>query len=125
MKLTKMEFLQFLTRAMIGEAHSTMIGYLDLFRSGQMSIKDIYLSLTDLYFTEMRPAVALDKLHALSENSHPYFSLSEAHNGILYLANLASLASHTEQRLRLRLRLKFIRTQLAYKKYKKFLKALR
>ena len=98
MKLTKMEFLQFLTRAMIGEAHSTMIGYLDLFQRGQMSIEDIYLSFTDLYFTEMRPAAALDRLHALSENSHPYSSLSEAHNGILYLANLASLASRTEQR---------------------------
>ena len=98
MKLTKMEFLQFLTRAMIGEAHSTMIGYLDLFRRGQMSIEDIYLSLTDLYFTEMRPAAALDKLHDMNENSHPYSSLSEAHNGILYLANLASLASRTEQR---------------------------
>ena len=98
MKLTKMEFLQFLTRAMIGDAHSTMIGYLDLFRRGQMSIEDIYLSLTDLYFTEMRPAAALDRLHSFSENSHPYSSLSEAHNGILYLANLASLASRTEQR---------------------------
>ena len=39
-------------------------------------------------------------LHAclLSENSHPYSSLSEDHNGILYLANLPSLASRAEQR---------------------------
>ena len=64
----------------------------------QMSITDIYLSRTDLYFTEMRPAAALDKLQSLNDYNHSYSSLSEAHNGILCLANLASLASRSADR---------------------------
>ena len=60
-----------------------------------MSITNIYLSLTDLFFTELRPATALEKLQSLSDYNHNYSSISEAHNGILYLANLASLASRS------------------------------
>ena len=72
-----------------------------------MSITDIYLSLTDLYFTEMRPATvtALEKLQGLNDDSHTYSSLSEAHNGILYLANLASLASRSADRQQALLRI--------------------
>ena len=98
MHLTEMEFIQFLAKSMAGEAHTTMINYLDLYRRKQMSITDIYLSLTDLYFTEMRPATALEKLQGLNDYNHTYSSLSEAHNGILYLANLASLASRSADR---------------------------
>ena len=98
MHLTEMEFIQFLAKSMAGEAHTTMINYLDLYRRKQMSITDIYLSLTDLYFTEMRPAAALEKLQSLNDFNHSYSSLSEAHNGILYLANLASLASRSADR---------------------------
>ena len=96
--ITEMEFIQFLAKSMAGEAHTTMINYLDLCRRKQMSITDIYLSLTDLYYTEMRPAVALEKLQSLNDYNHSYSSLSEAHNGILYLANLASLASRSADR---------------------------
>lgn len=98
MLLTKTEFVQFLCRAMAGEAHATMINYLDLFRRKQMTVADIYLSLTDLYITELRPVAAMEKIQGLSEHNHNYFSLSEAHNGILHLANLASLASRSEER---------------------------
>lgn len=63
-----------------------------------MSIADIYLSLTDLYFTELRPVAAMESLQNLNEHNHNYFSLSEAHNGILHIANLASLASRSEER---------------------------
>ena len=63
-----------------------------------MSITDIYLSLTDLYFTEMRPATALEKFQSLNDYNHNYSSLSEAHNGILHLADLASLASRSADR---------------------------
>ena len=98
LKLTEMEFLQFLTKSMSGEAHTTMINYLDLYRRKQMKLEDIYLSLTDLYFQEMRPAAALSKLQTLSDTNHHYNSLSEAHNNILYLANLASLASRSTAR---------------------------
>ena len=92
MHLTEMEFIQFLAKSMAGEAHTTMINYLDLYRRKQMSLTDIYLSLTDLYFTEMRPSTALEKLQSLNDYNHNYAYLSEAHNGILYLANLASLS---------------------------------
>ena len=98
MHLTEMQFIQFLAKSMAGEAHTTMINYLDLYRRKQMSITDIYLSLTDLYFTELRPATALEKLQSLNDYNHNYSSLSEAHNGILYLANLASLASRSADR---------------------------
>ena len=63
-----------------------------------MTIADIYLSLTDLYFTELRPVAAMESLQSLNEHNHNYFSLSEAHNGILHIANLASLASRSEER---------------------------
>ena len=98
MHLTEMEFIQFLAKSMAGEAHTTMINYLYLYRRKQISITDIYLSLADLYFTEMRPATALKKLQGLNDYNHTYSSLSEAHNGILYLANLASLASRSADR---------------------------
>ena len=62
MHLTEMEFILFLAKSMAGEAHTTMINYLDLYRRKQMSI-----SLTDLYFTEMRPLTALKKLQGLND----------------------------------------------------------
>ena len=98
MNVTELEFVQFLTKAMSGEAHATMMNYLDLFRRKQMSLADIYLSLTDLYFTDMRPAAALEKLQSITEFNHQYTSMSEAHNGILFLANLASLSSRKQER---------------------------
>ena len=96
--VTENEFITFLTKAMIGDAHKTMLNYADLHRSGQMSIEDIYLSLTDIYFCDMRPNTAMQKLRDMTEHSHPYGSLSEAHNDLLQLCNLASLASRARER---------------------------
>ena len=96
--VTENEFITFLTKAMIGEAHKTMLNYADLHRSGQMSIEDIYLSLTDIYFCDMRPNTAMQKLRDMTEHNHPYGSLSEAHNDLLQLCNLASLAARARER---------------------------
>ena len=96
--VTENEFVTFLTKAMMGEAHKTMLNYADLHRSGQMTIEDIYLSLTDIYFSEMRPNSAMQKLRDMTEHNHPYGSLSEAHNDLLQLCNLASLAARARER---------------------------
>ena len=96
--VTENEFVTFLTKAMIGDAHKTMLNYSDLHRSGQMSIEDIYLSLTDIYFCDMRPNTAMQKLRDMTEHNHPYGSLSEAHNDLLQLCNLASLAARARER---------------------------
>ena len=96
--VTETEFVTFLTKAMIGEAHKTMLNYADLHRSGQMSIEDIYLSLTDIYFCDMRPNTAMQRLRDMHEQNHPYGSLSEAHNDLLQLCNLASLAARARER---------------------------
>ena len=96
--VTENEFITFLTKAMIGEAHKTMLNYADLHRNGQMSIEDIYLSLTDIYFCDMRPNTAMQKLRDMTEHNHPYGSLSEAHNDLLQLCNLASLAARARER---------------------------
>lgn len=103
--VTENEFVTFLTKAMIGEAHKTMLNYADLHRSGQMSIEDIYLSLTDIYFCDMRPNTAMQKLRDMTEHNHPYGSLSEAHNELLQLCNLASLAARARERHSLGIRL--------------------
>ena len=96
--VTENEFVTFLTKAMAGEAHKTMLNYADLHRTGQMSVDDIYLSLTDIYFCDMRPNSAMQKLREMTENNHPYSSLSEAHNDLLQLCNLASLAARARER---------------------------
>ena len=57
--VTEREFITFLTKAMTGEAHKTMLNYQDLHRNGAMSIEDIYLSLTDIYFSDLRPNTAM------------------------------------------------------------------
>ena len=58
-----------------------------------MSIREIYLSLCDLYFWDLRPAAALEKLHSLSENSHLFKNIAEAAITLTRWAKLASLAS--------------------------------
>ena len=58
-----------------------------------MSIREIYLSLCDLYFWDLRPAAALEKLHSLSENSHNFKNIAEAAITLTRWAKLASLAS--------------------------------
>ena len=96
--VTEREFVTFLTKAMTGEAHKTMLNYQDLHRNGAMSIEDIYLSLTDIYFSDLRPNTAMQRLRDFNENNHPYLSLSEAHNDLLQLCNLASLAARARER---------------------------
>ena len=96
--LTEFEFVSFLTKAMTGDAHSTMLNYLELHKRGKMTVGDIYLSLTDIYFQDLRPASAAQKLQDMNENNHEYSSLSEAHNEIQHLANLASLAARSKGR---------------------------
>ena len=58
-----------------------------------MSIREIYLSLCDLYFWDLRPAAALEKLQSLNENSHLFKNIAEAANTLTRWAKLASLAS--------------------------------
>ena len=96
--VTENEFVTFLTKAMTGEAHKTMLNYAELHRNGQMSINDIYLSLTDIYFSDMRPNTAMQKLRDMTEHNHTYGSLSEAHNDLLQTCNLASLAARARER---------------------------
>ena len=58
-----------------------------------MSIREIYLSLCDLYFWDLRPAAALEKLQSLGENSHLFKNVAEAAITLTRWAKLASLAS--------------------------------
>ena len=46
----------------------------------------------------MRPNTAMQKLRDMTEHNHPYGSLSEAHNDLLQLCNLASLAARARER---------------------------
>ena len=58
-----------------------------------MSIREIYLSLCDLFFWDLRPAAALEKLQSLNENSHLFKNVAEAAITLTRWAKLASLAS--------------------------------
>ena len=96
--VTEAEFLSFLAKSMTGEASKTMLSYVELHRNGLMSVEDVYISLTDIYFYDLRPNSAIARLRDLNDYNHPFGSLSEAHNEISQLASLAALAARTESR---------------------------
>ena len=96
--LTEHEFVTFLTKATTGDALKTMLNFLELHRQGNMSIDEIYASLTDIYFSDVRPSTASAMLRDMHDSNHKYSSLSEAHKCIQELAHLASLASRSKDR---------------------------
>ena len=59
---------------------------------GLMSIREIYLSLCDLFFWDLRPAAALEKLQSMNENSHLFRNIADASITLTRWAKLASLA---------------------------------
>ena len=97
-QLTEHEFVTFLTKATSGDALKTMLNFMELHRQGNMTIDEIYASLTDIYFSDVRPSTASAMLRDMSESNHKYSSLSEAHKCIQELAHLASLASRSKDR---------------------------
>jgi hypothetical protein len=97
-QLTEHEFVTFLTKATTGDALKTMLNFLELHRLGNMTIDEIYASLTDIYFSDIRPATASTMLREMHDNNHKYSSLSEAHKCIQELSHLASLASRSKDR---------------------------
>ena len=96
--VTETEFVTFLTQAMYGEAQNVMSSYARKHRMGQMSIQEIYTALTDVYFTDLRPASALAKIRELNETNHPYHCLAEAQQDIARLCMLASLSARSKYR---------------------------
>ena len=96
MPVTESEFLYFIVSSMQGKPQQYMQSLYDMYLRGETSIEDIYLDLTDTYFTDLTPKEAKAKLLELNEYNHDYGSLSEAHHGLLHLSNLASLSSRSE-----------------------------
>ena len=91
LNLTESEFYFFLTKAMVGEPHTVMLTHYENHKRKKMSVDDIYVSLTGLYFADLRPEAAEAKIRSFSENKHPFSSLAEAHTEIMRLAHLSSL----------------------------------
>ena len=95
--VTEKEFLSFLAKAMTGPAHRTMMRYIQKHKSGNMSVGDIYLALTDVFFNGYRPATALEKMKSLNEYNHSYNSLSDAHNDLEHLAHMVGLSARDKE----------------------------
>ena len=92
-QLTEYEFVKQLLNACAYPAAAAMQTYARYHSKGLMSIREIYLSLCDLFFWDLRPAAALEKLQSLNENSHLFKNVAEAAITLTRWAKLASLAS--------------------------------
>jgi len=87
--VTEREFLSFLAKATTGPAHKSMMRYIRKHRNGSMTVGDIYLALTDIYFYGF--------MKNLNEYNHTYNSLSEAHNDLEHLAHMVGLSARTRE----------------------------
>ena len=100
LNLTELEFVNFLTKATTGEPRANMINFFENNKRKEMSVDDIYQSLTDLYFHDLRPSAAEDKIKSFTENNHPFWSLTEAHAELFKLAYLSSLSLRSTRKQR-------------------------
>ena len=82
-----------LLNACANPAAAAMQTYARYHARGLMSIREIYLSLCDLFFWDLRPAAALEKLQGMNENSDIFKNIAEASITLTRWTKLASLAS--------------------------------
>ena len=96
--VTETEFVTFLCQAMYGEPQSIMTDYARKHKRGTMSIQNIYAALTELYFMDLRPNSAIQRLRELTDTNHPYYSLAEAQTDVGRLCTLASYSARSPHR---------------------------
>ena len=96
--VTEAEFVTFLAQSMTGDALYVMNDFASRHRMGQISVQEIYTSLLNLYFSDMRPHTANQKLSDMTETNHPFMTLAEAESGIMKLSQLTAHSYITKSR---------------------------
>ena len=100
MELSEEEFLNVFISSCAGTPQNLLVDYIKLLQDGDMSISEVYLRFTDMFFHDLRPEQALQKLKGI-KHKHNFVSLADADNSIRKLAKLASLGERTVERRRL------------------------
>ena len=100
MGLSETEFLNVLISSCAGAPQSLLVDFIKQVGEEHMTIPQIYLRFTDMFFHDLRPEQAISKLKGFKYRHH-FTSLADADNSIRKLARLASLGEKTAERRKL------------------------
>ena len=100
MGLIETEFLNVFISSCGGTPQSLLVDFIKQVGKEHMTIPDIYLRFTDMFFHDLRPEQAIIKLKGFKHRHH-FASLADADNSIRKLARLASLGEKTVERRKL------------------------
>ncbi len=100
MGLSESEFLNVFISSCAGTPQSLLVDFIKQVEAELMTIPQIFLRFTDMFFHDLRPDQAFNKLKGL-KHRHQFTSLADADNSIRKLARLASLGEKTAERRKL------------------------
>ena len=100
MGLSETEFLNVFISSCAGTPQSLLVDFIKQVGEEHMTIPEIYLRFTDMFFHDLRPEQAISKLKRVKHRHH-FASLADADNSIRKLARLASLGEKMVERRKL------------------------